>query len=92
VKSCGYSLGGGSTILPKCGTLKMQTISRVEAKDMTFQAHLSELTAKHKALEAQIEQELAHPGSNDLMISELKRKKLKLKDEITRLESQIRGH
>lgn len=59
---------------------------------MSFQAHLSELTAKHKALEAQIEQELAHPGSDDLLIAELKRKKLKLKDEITRLEAQIRAH
>lgn len=59
---------------------------------MTFQAHLSELTAKHKALEAQIEQELAHPSSDDLIIAELKRRKLKLKDEISRIESQIRGH
>ena len=59
---------------------------------MTFQAHLTELTAKHKALEAQIEQELAHPSSDDLLIAELKRRKLKLKDEITRLEAQIREH
>ena len=59
---------------------------------MSLQAHLSELTAKHKALEMQIENELAHPGSDDLAISDLKRKKLRLKDEIMRLEAQIRGH
>ncbi len=59
---------------------------------MSLQAHLSELTAKHKALELQIENELAHPSSDDLTISDLKRKKLRLKDEIMRLEAQIRGH
>ncbi|HYM98920.1 MAG TPA: DUF465 domain-containing protein [Aestuariivirgaceae bacterium] len=57
---------------------------------MSLQTHLSELTAKHKALDSQIEEELAHPSSDDLTITELKRKKLKLKDEITRLEARIR--
>jgi hypothetical protein len=59
---------------------------------MSLQSHLSELTAKHKALELQIEEELSHLSSDDLAIAELKRKKLKLKDEISRLEAQIRGH
>lgn len=59
---------------------------------MSLQTHLSELQAKHKALDLQIEEELTHPSSDDLAIAELKRKKLKLKDEITRLEAQIRGH
>jgi hypothetical protein len=67
------------------------TISKVEAL-MSLQAHLSELTAKHKALELQIQDELSHPGSDDLAIAELKRKKLRLKDEIMRLEAQIKGH
>jgi hypothetical protein len=58
---------------------------------MSLQTHLSELQAKHKALDLQIEEEQAHPSSDDLAIAELKRKKLKLKDEITRLEAQIRG-
>jgi hypothetical protein len=59
---------------------------------MSLQAHLSELTAKHKALESQIEDELAHPGYDDLTIADLKRKKLRLKDEIMRLEAQIKDH
>jgi hypothetical protein len=58
---------------------------------MSLQTHLSELQAKHKALDMQIEEEQAHPSSDDLAIAELKRKKLKLKDEIMRLEAQIRG-
>jgi len=59
---------------------------------MSLQTHLSELTAKHKALDSQIEEELAHPSSDDMTIAELKRKKLKLKDEITRLEARIRAN
>jgi hypothetical protein len=59
---------------------------------MSLQTHLSELQAKHKALDLQIEEELMHPSSDDLAIAELKRKKLKLKDEITRLEAQIQDH
>jgi hypothetical protein len=58
---------------------------------MSLQMHLSELTAKHKALDVQIEEELNHPSSDDLTIAELKRRKLKLKDEIARLESRMRG-
>ncbi len=59
---------------------------------MSLQAHLSELSAKHQALQAEIDEELAHPGSDDLHIAELKRKKLRLKDEIAKVEAEISGH
>ena len=55
---------------------------------MSLQAHLGELHAKHKALEAELADAMNHPASSDAEIAELKRKKLKLKDEITRLEHQ----
>jgi hypothetical protein len=55
---------------------------------MNVQAHLSELAAKHKALEAELEDALAHPASTDQEIAEIKRKKLRIKDEMTKLESQ----
>jgi hypothetical protein len=55
---------------------------------MNVQAHLSELAAKHRALEAELEDALAHPASSDEEIAELKRKKLRIKDEITKLETQ----
>ena len=58
---------------------------------MSLQAHLTELTAKHRALEAEIAEEMAHPGSDDLHIAELKRKKLRIKDEIARLEAELSG-
>jgi hypothetical protein len=53
---------------------------------MSLQAHLSELAAKHKTLETELAEAMAHPASTDAEIAELKRKKLKIKDEMTRLE------
>jgi hypothetical protein len=46
---------------------------------------LADLERRHQALEREIQAELASPGSDDLKISELKRRKLQLKDEIERL-------
>ncbi len=53
---------------------------------MSLSSHLAELRRKHASLEELIESELKHPGSNDLKIAELKREKLRLKDEIARLD------
>ena len=55
---------------------------------MTLQAHLSELISKHRALEKELADAIAHPASTDQELAEIKRRKLKIKDEITRLESQ----
>ena len=44
---------------------------------MSLQSHLSELAAKHKALESELQDALSHPSSSDQEIAELKRKKLK---------------
>ena len=55
---------------------------------MSLQAHLSELISKHKALETELADAVAHPASTDQEIAEIKRRKLKIKDEITRLETQ----
>ena len=57
---------------------------------MSVQAHLGELAAKHRALEAELEDVLSHPASSDAEIAELKRKKLRIKDEITKLEGQMK--
>jgi hypothetical protein len=53
---------------------------------MSLQAHLAKLHAKHKALETELAKALAHPASSDQEIAELKRRKLRIKDEITKLE------
>jgi len=56
---------------------------------MSVQAHLGELAAKHKALEAELQDAMAHPASTDAEIAELKRKKLRIKDEMSKLEVQM---
>jgi hypothetical protein len=54
---------------------------------MSLQSHLAELEKRHQAIEKEIETELHHPSSSDLRIVELKRKKLKLKEEILKLQA-----
>ncbi|HEY8384521.1 MAG TPA: DUF465 domain-containing protein [Microvirga sp.] len=53
---------------------------------MQLQNHLMELERKHRALEREIQDALAHPSADDLRLAELKRKKLQLKDEIAKLK------
>lgn len=52
---------------------------------MALDAHLQELSDKHRQLERRIEEEIARPGSDEIEIRRLKQEKLKLKDEIARL-------
>ena len=53
---------------------------------MTLAAHLAELSEKHRMLELKIQEEMARPGADDTRISQWKREKLKLKDEMTKLQ------
>lgn len=53
---------------------------------------LSDLEEKHQALEAEINEELQHPGSSDLRLAELKRQKLQLKDKIAHLRNGASVH
>lgn len=57
---------------------------------MALSSHLQELSEKHRQLERRIEEEIGRPGSDDLTIRKLKREKLKLKDQITKLASDTR--
>lgn len=52
---------------------------------MTVASHLQELRRKHDHLSEEVEREQRSPGSDTLHIAELKKQKLKLKEEITRL-------
>ena len=52
---------------------------------MSIQAHLAELERKHRALEDEIAEAMTHPSTDGLVIAELKRRKLQVKDEIERL-------
>ncbi|MBB3772438.1 hypothetical protein FHS55_003050 [Angulomicrobium tetraedrale] len=52
---------------------------------MSMQAHVTELERRHQALERELKEEINRPASNDARVADLKRRKLLLKDEITRL-------
>ena len=52
---------------------------------MSISSHLEELRKKHETLSDQVEQAQRAPGTSDQEISDLKKKKLKLKEEIERL-------
>ena len=54
---------------------------------MALDAHVAELSDKHRALEKRIENEMARPSVNSLEIAALKREKLRIKDELERLKA-----
>lgn len=54
---------------------------------MSLSTHISELKRKHETLSAQVEEAQRAPGVDDLHIANLKKQKLKLKEEIERLSS-----
>ena len=56
---------------------------------MSLSSHLQELKKKHAHLSDAVEQEQRAPGSSDLKIAELKKQKLRLKEEISKLEGEL---
>jgi hypothetical protein len=54
---------------------------------MSLTSHLQELRKKHQKLADQVEAAQRSPGVDDLQITQLKKEKLRLKEEITRLAS-----
>lgn len=53
---------------------------------MSVETHLIELERRHHDLDTEIEEALNHPSIDTVTLSELKRRKLLLKDEIARLK------
>lgn len=56
---------------------------------MTSLSHMSALERRHEELEQMIGQEMRHPNLDQLKIQEMKRKKLELKDQISRLQKEV---
>jgi hypothetical protein len=52
---------------------------------MTLGSHLQELRKKHQSLSEAVEEAQRRPGYDDLSIAEMKKQKLRLKEEISRL-------
>jgi hypothetical protein len=53
---------------------------------MSLAADLARLSEKHRQLELKIREEMARPGADDAQIVQWKREKLRLKDQIARLQ------
>ncbi len=56
---------------------------------MSLKNHLNELMMKHRALEKELADATAHPASTDSLVAEIKRRKLRVKDEITKIEKDL---
>ena len=56
---------------------------------MAIEARIRELGVKHHALERAIEEEISRPAADSMRLAELKRKKLRLKEEMETLRSQV---
>jgi len=54
---------------------------------MSMSSHLVELKKKHQNLSHEVEQAQRAPGSDGLHIADLKKQKLRIKEEIERLST-----
>lgn len=54
---------------------------------MSQSSHLAQLERKHRALDDELRLELAHAARNEERIASIKRQKLVLKDQITRIRT-----
>ncbi len=55
---------------------------------MSLSSHLQELKKKHQSLSDAVEAAQRSPGEDGLRIADMKKQKLRLKEEITRLSPQ----
>jgi hypothetical protein len=59
---------------------------------MSLQGHVVELQRRHEALKKEIEQERLHPFRDEMRLFELKKKKLQIKDELSKLKDSQTLH
>lgn len=59
---------------------------------MPIESHLTELERRHQALKQEIQEAQSHPGFDEFEVAALKRRKLRLKDEIAKLMKQETMH
>ena len=57
---------------------------------MALSAHLEQLNLKHAELDEKITEEMKHPAPDVLLITELKKQKLNIKQKISEYRSQQR--
>ena len=54
---------------------------------MSVNAHIEQLEHRHKTLESELAELVLSPSTSDEELADVKRRKLKLKDEIARLKT-----
>lgn len=59
---------------------------------MSMQSHLAELERRHAEIERKIENAQLHPSTDSLELVGMKRRKLKIKDEIERIRNDQTLH
>ncbi len=59
---------------------------------MSLESHLAELQRKHGDLQREIDDAMMHPSVDELEISQLKRRKLAIKDEMEKLKDRRTRH
>jgi hypothetical protein len=56
---------------------------------MAIEARIRELGQRHQTLERAIEDEMSRPAADELRLQELKRQKLRLKEELESLRTRV---
>lgn len=56
---------------------------------MALESHIRELDARHREIDTQIQAEMRRPGVDTARVTEMKRQKLKLKEEIEALRARL---
>lgn len=57
---------------------------------MSFNTRVADLTEKHRTLERKIAEEMTRPAADTVKLRRWKHEKLKLKDELRKLEVPVR--
>ena len=63
-------------------------LSDVEGRGMNVQAHIEQLLEKHSHLDEVITQEVQRPIPDTMLLTDLKRQKLRIKDELNKLKAE----
>ena len=66
-----------------------ERLAQLEARVLDLEARLAELKQDHADLDAAVQALSLSPLPDMMLIARLKRKKLSLKDEISRIEDQL---
>jgi len=66
-----------------------RVVHKGSLKTMAVEARIRELVVRHQTLERAIQDESSRPAADDLRLRDMKRQKLRLKEEMESLKSQM---